>query len=172
MSTDQTDNPITTEDIIRDFRNLINSSNQRSVKSVNKSVLSVFLNYLNQKKLSAKSKKNYLSDARKFLKWLTFPPRKAQDFIDYTLYLQTQKTPDSTFNRKLASLRHLSRCLHHHFAIESAIPYLKTIPSDPFENVLVNFKRHLREHGYKGKTITNYLSDIKHYLSWAKEHEL
>lgn len=133
-------------------------------------ILALLRLWLKQKKLSAKSKTNYLSDARQFLKWLGTAPTKAQDFIDYTLYLQTQKTPDSTFNRKLASLRHLSRCLSEHFAIEPAWDYLKNIPQDPFENLLLNFKRHLKTAGYKGKTIVNYLSDLKHYLSWARNN--
>ncbi|MBI2010354.1 MAG: phage integrase N-terminal SAM-like domain-containing protein [Candidatus Chisholmbacteria bacterium] len=168
MTTDQTHRQITSADILVDFERLTQNQSQVSVTSVEKYVLSVFLKYLNQKKLSAKSKKNYLSDTRLFLKWLNSPPTKAQDFIDYALYLQTQKTPDSTFNRKLASLRHLSRCLTHHFAIESAATYLTTIPQDPFDSLLLSFKRHLKNSGYKGKTIVNYLSDLKHYLGWVQ----
>lgn len=160
---------ISNTDIIADFQAL--SQNKATSTSVSpQTLLSQFKPWLRDKKLSAVSVKNYISDTRGFLAWLKRQhklPHSAQDFLEYTSYLQTHRTPRSSLNRKLASLRHFASFLHQSYALPNFVSQIKNIPQDPLDNLLHNFRSHLVKKRHKTKTITNYLSDIRHYLAWA-----
>ena len=178
IKTDSTHNSVTSADILADFQTLSKRSARpelcRRVQSVQQSVKSVlfhFRKWLKSKKLSDVSCKNYISDTRTFLTDLGHLPHEVEHFTNYSLKLQNASTPRSTINRKLTSLRHFARFLHQIFALPNFESDISNIPQDPIENLLKNFRYHLTRKGHKSKTITNYLSDIKHYLIWATEAE-
>ena len=84
-----------------------------------------FQKYLETKKLSPASIKNYVSDLRKFLTWHAEKqeaegqplPFTTELLKKYQLELVKQKTPDPTINRHLSSLR--SFLLGHWFLLRA-----------------------------------------------------
>jgi len=163
--TDQTDKRITSLDITRDFQRLT----KKSVPSVNQSVKSVlfhFSQWLTNKNLSASSIKNYLSDARIFLGWLKRLPQSSEDILDYATQLKLTHKP-KTVKRKVASLKKFSLFLHQVFSLEKISHNITHLPDEPIDLILKNFRAHLVKHGHKPKTITNYISDIRHFLTWS-----
>lgn len=156
-----------TDQIFIDFKRLSQLNHQKKQTLIIQTLTS-FSKWLKQKNLSKISIKNYTSDTRKFLHWLKRLPQSDQDFHYYFLYLQQKSTPLSTFNRKITVLRCFARFLHCLLALPDFSSSFKRIPTDPIENLLQNYKAHLKTKGLKPKTITNYLLDIKHYLTWAQ----
>ena len=146
------------------------------------SILPAFQAFLLKQQLTLKTIRNYRSDANQFLNWLVqqgvsllskdtpFQVNVAH-FLTYKTHLQSRNTPLSTLNRHLASLRQFGQFLN--LDINLANPPLPFIPT-----VLKNFKSYLtsargrssfgRKNRYKHKTVANYLSDVRHYLTWAE----
>ncbi len=213
---------ISQNDIQADFQTLVSvQSVQSSVKSVfvGQHSLSSFANWLKAQKLSRVSIKNYLSDIRQFLSWLssthpTTPLSQLNSEIchQYLNSLQPSTNTEhvsgeinqfvrvlgqanglagastkatganntiaaeqiaidrpqltstfptkATINRKLASLRKYALFLGLNISISN-------LPPDPTHQLLKSFKAHLVKKRHSPKTITNYLSDLRHYLNWA-----
>lgn len=125
-----------------------------------------FVNFLKSQGLSRKTIRNYSSDVSQFLAWLT--PRSLgevgpQHFQDYKHHLQAKNTPLTTLTRHLSALRQFARFLNLDISLDN--PPLPLIPT-----LLKNFRAHLTKNRYKHKTVANYLSDIRHYLTWAENH--
>lgn len=144
-----------------------------------------FQTYLKDKKLSAVSIKNYVSDLRQFLTWSAknnFNDFKPTVFSTYKSYLTDQKTPSKTINRYLSSLRKFGEFL-------KAEKMLMINPAEDLENIkatrtgLVQAKRPvlleedilgrfgemLKEERLSKATIKNYLSDINQFLEFLNE---
>jgi len=155
-----------TDQIYTDFKRL-SKFNTTKKQTIISQTLTSFSIHLKSKNLSKVSIKNYISDTRSFLKWLKKLPQSETDFHYYFLHLQSRDTPLSTFNRKITTLRRFARFLHLKLALPDFSSRFKRISQDPIENIIQNFKTHLKSKGHATKTITNYISDIKHYLNWA-----
>ncbi len=172
--------PITDIQIFSDFRELISKNHPQpssvsSMPSSVKSMLSDFRHWLRHKKLSAVSVKNYLSDVHQFLHWSKPPSLVAIGYplvANYVSHLDSLNSPRSTINRKLAALRQLGLFLETTYQLPNPAANLTNIPEDPIDNLIKNFHYHLRTRRHKSKTISNYLSDVKHYLSWATTLEI
>jgi len=172
LSTSNPHSAITDTDIALDFAKLIKTPQTQSLKPL----LKAFDNFLKSKsrsarggKLSAISRKNYRSDIKAFLSYLKTMPNSLEHFLDYLTHLETNRTPRSSINRITSSLRHFARFLHHRLALPNFAKDLKNIPQDPHQILLIKFKHHLKKNSLKPKTITNYLSDLRHYLAWTKD---
>ena len=126
--------------------------------------LPTFVSFLKAKKLSRKTIRNYHSDVSQFLAWLA--PQSlgevgSQHFVSYKLHLESRSIPLSTLTRHLSALRKFAQFLNLRVALDN--PPLPLIPT-----IAKNFKAHLIKHRYQPKTIANYLSDVRHYLTWAE----
>ena len=125
-----------------------------------------FIAFLKAHRLSQKTIRNYSSDVSQFLAWAKVSDTHhltSDIFLAYKHHLQSQNTPLSTLNRHLSALRQFSRFLQVDLALDN--PPLPLIPT-----VVKNFRSHLVKNRYKHKTIANYLSDIRHYLTWVENH--
>ena len=158
---------ITTEEIFTDFK--MRTQQNQSSSTLATSVSSVLKNYrqwLTNKNLSASSIKNYLSDTRIFLGWLKRLPQSSEDILDYATQLKLTHKP-KTVKRKVASLKKFCLFLHQVFSLEKISHNITHLPHEPIELILKNFRAHLVKHGHKPKTVTNYISDIRHFLNWS-----
>ena len=151
-----------------------------------------FVNYLNSLGLSPRSHKNYRSDLGHFIAWAIFKVRSFGSYVEtlaeivpflnndlgheYASYMTENLVPAKTINRRLSTLRHLSRFLQASHAIDndftkgieniSAVTVKKTVV-DP---AIGNFKAHLVNKNVSPNTIKNYLSDIRHFLVWLESN--
>jgi site-specific recombinase XerD len=141
-------------------------------------LLNYFRHWLQQpktkkKSLTQKTLRNYLSDIRRFLKHLhrsqplNLARLTSKSFVDYKSHLLQTKTPHSTLNRHLSSLRRFGLFLAETYQLKNPAAGLANLPQNPLDNLIKNFRYHLKKKGYKSKTINNYLSDVKHYLAWS-----
>jgi site-specific recombinase XerD len=151
-----------------------------------------FLNYLSSLGISPKSFKNYKSDISHFTGWLIFKaktwgvlaetltdtiPFLNQDLASqYKNYLLENKIAVKTVNRRLSTLRHLanffivSQILDFNFM--EGIANLSSNPSfqkGKYQYLIQGFNDHLASQKASPNTIKNYLSDIKHFVSWLEE---
>ena len=127
--------------------------------------LPAFVSFLKAKKLSRKTIRNYRSDVSQFLAWLA--PQSlgevgSQHFASYKLHLESHRSK-ATLTRHLSALRKFAQFLNLPVALDN--PPLPLVPT-----IAKNFQAHLVKHRYQPKTIANYLSDIRHYLTWAQNH--
>jgi site-specific recombinase XerD len=154
-----------------------------------------FEKYLESTGISAKSIKNYKSDISQFLAWaklklkdlgayaeniLEMSPFLTSEFVaEYLSHLINNKLPRKTINRRLSTLRHLSRFLTSSQVIDSDFmseiqnitdaPALKIsgISSHPSVS---EFKAFLEAEKISKNTIKNYLSDIRQFLNWLESN--
>ena len=139
-----------------------------------------FRRYLKLKKLSKVSVKNYLSDVRQFLNWSAKNGLKSHFPLTFSTYrssLINSKTPTSTINRHLSSLRHFGRFLKaKRSTINNPVENLKNIQvnnqksSKLNPSLLEDFRTRLKKERLKPATIKNYLSDVNQFLNWLN-HE-
>ena len=152
--------------------------------------------FLQEKKISKTSVKNYLVDARNFLEWFLLYV-KTQNFeindsrsslfsyfsndlvSKYKSFLIDNDTPVKTINRRLSGVRKLAS-----YAVSQG--WLTQNPAKSVSNVGVNskgnnlhnnwtgkvvgeFARDLKKEGVSETTIKNYASDTSHFLSFINE---
>jgi site-specific recombinase XerD len=149
-----------------------------------------FGNYLDSLDISARSYKNYRSDLVHFLGWAILKIRSIGSYVEslteivpflsndlgheYKNYMIENTVPVKTMNRRLSTLRHLSRFLVGSHVIDRDF-------TEGIENVTTNsagkptispvfndFKAHLEQEKVSPNTIKNYLSDIRHFLLWLE----
>ncbi len=91
----------------------------------------------------------------------------------YRNFLEQNNIPPKTVNRRLSTLRHLAKFL-------TAIQILdfdfmegqnNLNISKNSNSLVLNFRKHLEQDKASKNTIKNYLSDIKHFLSWLDSQE-
>ncbi len=151
-----------------------------------------FIKYLTSLGITPASHKNYKSDISHFSGWLVLKLRTFGTYIEglteavpflapslaieYKSYMQENKVADKTVNRRLSTLRHLSKFLLLTQIIEfdfmEGIENLKEelsgrkaiIPSF----LISEFKEYLRKEKVSHNTIKNYLSDTRQFLAWLE----
>lgn len=137
--------------------------------------------------VSEKTLRNYLSDFSHFTGWTLlrlktngFSVLREEDIIayitphlfeEYKHFLVSNRTPTSTINRRLSTLRHFGRFLHKNGIVEADptedILNLTVVnPKKEMEILLSNFKKHLENDGASPKTVRNYLSDARGFLTY------
>jgi len=156
------------------------------------SVKKDFVKYLDTLGLSPRSHKNYRSDLGYFLSWTILKIRSFGAYVEsltevvpflnadlgreFKNYMSENGVPVKTINRRLSTLRHLSRFLteshviDHDFAdkIVNISSNLNKKPStDPIFN---DFRSFLQSKKVSPNTIKNYLSDVRHFLAWLESN--
>jgi site-specific recombinase XerD len=149
-----------------------------------------FIKYLSSLGISPKTHKNYRSDLAHFLSWAILKVRSFGSYVEslsevipflnsdlsreYKNYMIENRMPVKTVNRRLSTLRHLSRFLVNSHTIDTdftdglenaGINLKKRSEMDP---VINNFKSYLEAEKVSPNTIKNYLSDIKHFMTWLE----
>lgn len=126
-----------------------------------------FLEYLLSLKISKKSLNNYKSDANEF-----FSFNSQQNVFIPQLYIDRllkSGKPAKSINRKLTTLRHISKFL----LIKGYLPYdfmsgvnnINSMSDDG--DVASKFEKELRGRKISNNTISNYLSDLKVFKDWC-----
>jgi len=151
----------------------------------------LFKLYLQIQRVSPVTVKNYLVDINHFLEWLAqktgikhqivgkaiFGLFTEETLNEYKADLLQSRTPLSTLNRRLSALRKFGQ-----FGLSQG--WLTANPADKIINadsgqivkdkdaniqILGNFQKHLEKEKVSPLTIKNYLSDLRHFLSWLVE---
>lgn len=152
-----------------------------------------FLKYLSALKLTPKSLKNYKSDISHFAGWAILKIRTFGSYIDnfsqalpflskplveeYMAFMQKNSTPPKTINRRLSTLRHLSRHLIASQIVDS--DFMSGVENISFaqksgisQNSVVNdFRSYLEAEKVSSNTIKNYLSDVRQFLTWLENNQ-
>ncbi len=135
---------------------------------------------ISQKRVSAVTAKNYVSDINKFLNWYsTYYENEfsAEDINDEVITLfqnqSNSNSPRST-ERYISTLRKFTKYLKDKSLIDadpfdeiSKTKVRELISSDPWD--LKNFKNHLYQSGASALTMKNYMVDINAFTTWLSE---
>lgn len=160
------------------------------------SIKNNFNKYLTSLGISAKSHKNYRSDISHFAGWLILKIRTFGSYVEnlteavpflskdlaveYKNYMIENATPLKTVNRRLSTLRHLSRFLVSTQVIDADFMTDIENVSDVKEAKAVRvanhpsieeFRSYLEAEKISPNTIKNYLSDIKQFMSWLESKQ-
>jgi len=147
-----------------------------------------FKNYLQIQKASPVTIKNYLVDINHFLEWLAqktgvkhqivgkaiFGLFTEETLNEYKADQLKQKIPLVTLNRRLSSLRKFGQFgksqgwLQKNPAEKVTNIQSTSKESKPTFEVLANFQKQLQKEKVSPLTIKNYLSDLRHFLSWLE----
>jgi len=155
-------------------------------------IKSEFIKYLDSCGLSPKSHKNYRSDLSHFTGWLILKVRSFGAFIEslteaipfigtgtateYKKYMIENKFPAKTINRRLSTLRHLSRYLLSSQNVE--MDFMEDIENISGANkaktsvipLISEFRSYLESEKISKNTIKNYLSDINQFMTWIESN--
>lgn len=154
----------------------------------NANITQKFLNYLKDLGISPKSHKNYRSDISHFSGWFLLTVRKwgvvtsefseAIPFItqksakEYRFFLVKNKVADKTINRRLSTLRHLSRFLTAtqilDFDFMEGIANISLVSSTDTYPLLPQFEKFLSKEKASNNTIRNYVNDVKQFFAWME----
>jgi len=147
-----------------------------------------FQSYLKNLGISPKSHKNYRSDISHFSGWFLLTIRKwgvvtsefseAIPFItqksakEYRVFLVKNKVADKTINRRLSTLRHLSRFLTAtqilDFDFMEGITNISLTPHSDTYPLLPQFEKYLSKEKASHNTIRNYVNDVKQFFAWME----
>jgi len=144
-----------------------------------------FFNYLTSLGISQKSHKNYRSDISHFHAWLTTRVKSIGSFcetlgeaipflnssvaFEYVSQLVNTGVPAKTINRRLSTLRHLSRFLTSTQLLN--FDFMAGIENITSVSVVNEFRAHLEGQKASPNTIKNYLSDIRQFLTWLEANQ-
>lgn len=148
----------------------------------------LFRLYLKTQGVSPVTVKNYAADVNHFFNWLAqktgirhqvagnsiFGLFTKETLNEYKTDLKSAKTPPSTVNRRLSSLRKLGQFAKSQGWIlenpgEKVVNALKqTTNRHLVEKILGNFRKHLEKEQVSQITIKNYLSDLRDFLAWVE----
>lgn len=156
-----------------------------------KNILEKFENYLlNSVCIAEKSLKFYRSDFNHFNAWLILKIKTlgvmADDFMEtipfiskplaseYKKYLLSNNIPTKTINRRLSTLRHLSRFLVSSQIIDS--DFMEGQVNVPEAHsysleALQNFAKFLEKEKVSKNTSKNYLSDLRQFFTWLESDQ-
>jgi site-specific recombinase XerD len=151
-----------------------------------------FIKYLDSLGLSPASHKNYRSDLGHFIAWALLKVRSFGSYVEslteivpflshnlgheYRSYMTENLVPAKTMNRRLSTLRHLSRFLVENHSIDEDFTEgienisMNTIKKSKINPVFDEFKAYLVDEKVSPNTIKNYLSDIRHFLVWLESN--
>ncbi|QQG41613.1 MAG: site-specific integrase [Candidatus Woesebacteria bacterium] len=153
-----------------------------------------FIKYLSSLGLSPKTHKNYRSDLGHFISWLILRVKSLGSYVttlteavpfmnknivsEYKSYLIENNIPAKTINRRLSTLRHLTKYLAISNLIstdlmggvENISDGIKVIKntSDP---LIDEFRAHLETEKVSKNTVKNYVSDVRQFLSWLEANQ-
>lgn len=150
-------------------------------------IYNLFLAFLDDSGISQNSIKFYKSDLTHFSAWLLLHIRslgseaenltEAIPFLsknianEYKKYLLDNKVAKLTANRRLSTLRNLSRFLISSQVLDfDFMDGIANITGDSYETnpLLYDFEQYLKQEKIADNTIKNYLSDIKQFISWVE----
>jgi len=148
-------------------------------------LLAQFKRYLQNRQLSPVSVKNYLSDAKKFLKFRNLKLEirnldfKSNDFEIYYRYLNKQKISQGSLKRYLSSLRLFSQFLFQKNLLKknpamifASISQMTTTASTGDPKILLDrFEKFLIKEKFAPVTIKNYLVDTRQFLQWRTKNK-
>jgi site-specific recombinase XerD len=162
-------------------------------KTISDKISNDFIHYLNNLGISNNSLKFYRSDLAHFTGWLLLKIRslgavaeqliEAIPFInnrlanEYKEFLVLNNVANKTINRRLSTLRHLSRffiqsqVLDFDFMEDLGNVGLQTLKSKKVYPIFAEFEKHLHQEKVSPNTIKNYLSDIKQFISWLEQEQ-
>ena len=154
-----------------------------------------FEKYLQSTGISAKSIKNYKSDISHFASWAISKLKAIGTHVDsvreltpflsssfaseYLSHMESSGFPEKTINRRLSTLRHLSKFLIASQVIDfdfmNQIQNLSSVKVQKVTNVsshpsIAEFKSFLEAEKVSANTIKNYLSDIRQFMSWLESN--
>lgn len=146
-----------------------------------------FRTYLKTQGLSAVTIKNYVADINYFLDWLyqkthihhrvagisIFGLFTTETLEEYKTLADEQNTPLSTINRRLSALRKFGQFAKTQgWTNQNPVLKIKNVVSEPNQsvkqNLLTKFQKSLEEDKVSPLTIKNYLSDLRHFLTWLE----
>ena len=154
------------------------------------SVKENFIKYLTSLGLSSKSHKNYKSDLNHFTGWALLKIRSFGSFVEsltetvpflnsdlaqeYVNFMKVNSFPSKTINRRLSTLRHLSKFLLSSQIIDS--DFMTKIENISFnlkakshlDPVVREFRAHLEAQKISPNTVKNYVSDVRQFLTWLE----
>ncbi|MBI2066142.1 site-specific integrase [Candidatus Woesebacteria bacterium] len=152
--------------------------------------LNSFLNYLSSSGVSDKSLKYYRSDISHFTGWIILKVRTWGIFAEtvteiipfintrlayeYKIFLTQNNISPKTVNRRLSTLRHLSRFLLASQISNSdfmeGISNIDISPSRPqsIHPLVALFEKKLEAEKVSKNTVRNYISDVKHFINWLE----
>lgn len=152
-----------------------------------------FINYLKSVGVSESSLKHYLSDLSIFTYWITnkvkayglyieslqecIPVIDAKTGKEYKDYLKSTSKSLKTLNRRLSSIRQLSKFLIQSqmtdFDIMKGVSNESSVrKQSPTHSLLILYREHLKKNKVSDSTIKNYLSDIRQFLFWAEQKKV
>ncbi len=149
-----------------------------------------FIRYLEDLNISPISLKNYKSDLNHFSSWIILKAKSygvfAESLTDcvplfnqevgreYRKYLLDNLSPNQTVNRRLSTLRNLSKFLVSTQIID--FDFMNGLsgtglssPAKSVDPLITKFEKHLEKERASKNTIKNYLADVKHFISWVNE---
>lgn len=160
------------------------------------SIKNEFVKYLESLGISPKSHKNYRSDLSHFIGWAILKIRSFGSYVEslseivpfltlelaknYKNYMTENSVPNKTINRRLSTLRHLSRFLTGMQIIDLdfmngienvGIGTKEKSPITNYNLVVNDFRAFLEAEKVSSSTIKNYLSDIKQFMSWLESNQ-
>jgi site-specific recombinase XerD len=162
-------------------------------KNIKDDLLQGFMESLYAQAISKVSVANYLSDINSFISWfsrqISYSGILSESFSDLLPFLKPDtgrryknsllelRLPVATINRRLSSLRRLSAFLSQRaimaFDFMQATGNIsssqkagqKSLESSP---LLLEFEKHLSLEKSSKSTVKNYVSDVRHFLTWLE----
>lgn len=157
------------------------------------SIKESFVKYLDQLGISAKSHKNYRSDLNHFTAWAILKIRSFGSYVEslteiipfmshdlvheYKNYMLENSFPYKTVNRRLSTLRHLSRFLTASQAIDSDfmndVENVSLTPKtkSSLEPLINEFRASLASEKVSPNTVKNYVSDVRQFITWLEAND-
>ena len=149
-----------------------------------------FTEYLSGLGISPKSHKNYRSDISHFTEWVILKLRSFGSYVeslseavpflslniakDYKNFMLENKVPGKTINRRLSTLRHLSKFLYSSHSTDfdfttglENISFSKT-KKQSLTPIISDFQSYLESQKVSKNTVKNYVSDIRQFLVWIE----
>lgn len=152
--------------------------------------LNSFFDYLSSSGVSDKSLKYYRSDISHFTGWIILKVRTWGIFAEtvteiipfintrlaheYKSFLTQNNISPKTVNRRLSTLRHLSRFLlasqiaNSDFMEGIANIDISASHSPSIHPLITLFEKKLEAEKVSKNTVKNYISDVKHFINWLE----
>lgn len=138
---------------------------------------------LRNSSLSDKTIRNYLSDLSHFSTWVAtlvgttnFIPYLSSTIVEkYKSSMSESGAPIRTINRRLSTIRLFGKYLHEQGVLPTNpagnLSNLDLPEENEHEQLLSEFKKHLEEQKVSEKTMRNYVSDVRSFLSFSIEYQ-
>jgi site-specific recombinase XerD len=154
--------------------------------------LALFEKYLQDEVgISKNTLRFYRSDLAHFSGWLILTVKRIGLYVEslseaipyltsslvreYKESLTQNQTPKTTINRKLSTLRHFARFLKASNILDfdfmqeiTNVSKAKRMPKPKESDLIKDFREHLESQKTSRNTIKNYLSDVRHFLTWLE----